>query len=878
MQPIRSVKLLPPPVLATNSWYDFLWGCEWLQKKPNRPVKRTHDSKKSPDNKARHGWKLLFRILFPLVFVVVLFVFAFALAVRLTPFDASKLVPNRTSTIIYAKNGSILEQIPASGATDLSYNQIPRNLQEALVATEDHNYWTGSSIDMRGILRAAFVDLWKGEFAQGGSTLQQQLAKMVFLTDQKTFQRKFQQVILGVQIDRYYTKQEILAMYLNRVFLGENAVGVEQAAERYFGVNLAAGQKLTLDEAALLAGLPQAPSGYDPLQYPKAALARRNVVLQNMVNAGYLSQAKADAAAKQPLGASFHSLPQDNWNTHPVLTNFLFDYANRYANLGPDMLLSGGLKIYTTIDPSVQSAVDQVFWGHQYDADFPSGSTSGGPQGAAIFLNPKTGGVLGAAASRWVGYAYLGEDRILNARRSPGSSIKPILEYAPAIESGKFSPSSMLDNTPHDFGGGYTPQNDEANSPPQVTLTYGLAMSQNVASTWLLQQIGINTGVNFAENDGIPFTATDRQHLGIAIGGMENGVTPWEMAQGYEAFDNQGIQMEAHLIDKVVNASGQVIYAFQPAAKRIMSAQTAATLTKIMEGTVQYGTGQLAAVPGWGVAGKTGTVQYSYGLTGKHPDWISTCWFDGYTPNMVGSVYIGYDTPSPTQHMTDIPYAPSWWAAKVWGDVTHLAVAGQPPQTFNNSVSAPTSAPATVAPKTQNGVNHLTATWDSTTNAVQLTWQSPVVGGANYIISRAATAGGSTGPAQQIGETQILTFEDPTVQMGGVYTYTVQAVDVQTGANIGAPGTITLAVQSNPGGGTPANNGTAGNNISSGAGNGPGVPTGGNNTGPNNSISGNPQNPGVGGGVPVPPANSTLGAPENPGTPPSSPGAGNAQK
>ncbi len=812
-----------------------------------------------PGTRRRRRWKLFFSILFPLAFIVVLFVFAFALAVRLTPFDAAKLVPNRTNTIIYGKTGSVLEQIPSSGSTDLSYSQIPTDLQEALVATEDRNFWTGSSINVRGILRAAFVDLWKGEFAQGGSTIQQQLAKMVFLTDRKTVQRKFQQVILGVQIDRYFTKQEILAMYFNRVFLGENAVGVQQAAERYFGVNLAKGQKLTLDEAALLAGLPQAPSGYDPLQHPKAALQRRNVVLQNMVTAGYITQNNADAAAKQPLGTSFHNLPQDNWNTHPVLTNFLFDYANKYANLGPDMLLSGGLKIYTTIDPNVQSAVDQVFWGHQYDADFPSGSTSGGPQGAAIFLNPKTGGVLGAAASRWVGYAYLGEDRILNARRSPGSSIKPILEYAPAIESGKFTSNSILDNTPHDFGGGYTPQNDEANAPPKVTLAYGLAMSQNVASTWLLQQIGIDTGVNFAENDGIPFTAQDRQHLGIAIGGMEYGVTPWEMARGYEAFDNQGVQMDAHLIDKVVNPSGQVIYAFQPAAKRIMSPQTATTMTKIMEGTVRYGTGQLAAVPGWGVAGKTGTVQYSYGLTGKHPDWISTCWFDGYTPNMVGSIYIGYDTPSPTQHMTDIPYAPSWWAAKVWGDVARLAVAGQTPQTFNTGVPIPSSQPQAPAQQTQIGVSHLSATWDPTSNSVQLMWQSSVAGAANYVISRATVTSGSTGPAQQIGETQVLTFEDPTVQVGAVYTYTVQAVDASTGAHIGQPGTITLTVQGSSGGG-----GTSGNTGAPGSSGGLGTSPPGNYTVPGNTTPGNTASNSSGaGGASGAPANNTPGLPAN---------------
>lgn len=641
---------------------------------------------------------------------------------RMSPISIKKLTAAAQPTVVYDANGNVYEKI-GTQETDLKYAQIPQDLQNALVATEDHTFWTGSSVDLRSILRSVFVDLVTRSANQGASTIEEQLAKIVFLNDNKTLSYKLEQIGMGIHIDQDFTKQEILTMYLNKVFLGENTVGVQQAALRYFGIDLSQpGTTLTLDQAALLAGLPQAPSAYDPLQHPAAALKRRNEVLANMAKYGYITEQAATKAEAAPLGVKYHALPTDSWNDHPLFTNVLFDYARRNG-ISNQQLLQGGLKVYTTVEPNVQQAVNDVFWSGQYDSDFP-----GPVDGAAVFVNPQTGGIAGAAGSRKTDYAPLGLDRIYSDS-SPGSSIKPIMEYAPAIQSGNWGPTSILDNQLQDFGGGYEPTNWEGvDGPAKVTLQYALEESQNIASVWLLQQIGLSTGTSFAMNDGIQLTKQDREHLGVAIGGMQYGVNPLEMAQAYEAFDNNGVQMKVHLINKVVNQNGQTIYQFQAQSKTIMSAQTAAIMTNLMQDVVNDGTGTSAQVPGWGVAGKTGTVQYDTGLTGSEPNWIRDAWFDGYTPNLVGSIHIGYDVSSPADHMTMSPLDPSANAAMIFRDVVRIAESGIAPEQFNESALTGTQGTSTTG--TNGGTTNTANSTNGSKNSTQTTTNSTATGNA----------------------------------------------------------------------------------------------------------------------------------------------------
>ncbi|WP_347401646.1 transglycosylase domain-containing protein [Alicyclobacillus mali (ex Roth et al. 2021)] len=741
------------------------------------------------------------------VALVVVIAVGFYLAVRMTPFNASLLEESHQPTVVYAADGTKLLTL-GSPNTDLTYNQIPKNIQDAIVATEDHTFWTNQTgIDIKSIFRALFVDVSSGSLAQGASTIPEQLAKMVYLTDQKTFGRKFKQIILGLQIERNFTKQEILAMYLNRIPMGESAVGIEQGALRYFGIDIKTEpNKLTLADAALLAGLPQAPSAYDPLVHPQAALERRNQVLQNMVHYGYITQAQADAAEKQPLGVSFHSFPGDGWNTQPLFTNFLLDYLNRHG-IPPQEVMQGGLKIYTTIAPNVQNAIEEVFWSGKYDSDFPGPTTGTVVEGAAIFVDPKTGAILGAAGSRRQGYVPLGLDRVYQAS-SPGSSIKPIMDYAPALATGKWTYTSILDNTPQDFGGGYIPQNWDPNAPPKVTLQYGLEWSQNVASVWLLSQIGIDTGANFAKADGIPLTPKDYEHLGIAIGGLENGVTPMEMVAAYTPFDNNGIRSQPYLVTKIVNSQGGIIYHEGPQQTQVMTPQVALDMTRLMQDVVDYGTGQNAKLPGWGVAGKTGTVQYSAGLVSNHPNWVRDGWFDGYTPNLVGSIHIGYDVSTPEYHMTMSPVDPSANAAQIFHDIIALALANEAPQQFSvgpypyitgtaqgvDYVNQMNGGQNNQNPT--NAIANLSATYNPNANTVTLSWSGSFSEPVTYVVTRVSTNGADE--TVPVGQTTAQTITDTSVQPNETYIYTVQATSQATGQAVGKPVSVTVTTGQAP--------------------------------------------------------------------------------
>ncbi|WP_243834954.1 transglycosylase domain-containing protein [Alicyclobacillus sacchari] len=813
------------------------------------------------------------------ILLIVLVGAGFYLAVRMTPFQPGVLEEVHQPSVVYAEDGSRLMSL-GSPNTDLTYNQIPKNVQDAIVATEDHTFWTNSGIDIRSIFRSLFVDLSSGSLAQGASTIPEQLAKITYLTDQKTFSRKFKQIALGLQIERNFTKQEILAMYLNRIPLGESSIGIEQAALRYFGIDLKKEpDKLTLADAALLAGLPQAPSAYDPLQHPKAALERRNQVLQNMVHYGYITEAQAEAAAKQPLGVSFHSFPGDGWSSDPLLTNFLLDYLNRHG-IPPSEVMQGGLKIYTTIDPAVQNAINEVFWSGKYDSDFPGATTGTVVEGAAVFVDPKTGGILGAAGSRKQGYVPLGLDRVYQAS-SPGSSIKPIMDYAPALQTGNWTYTSILDNQPQDFGGGYEPQNWEVGGPTRVTLQYGLEWSQNVASVWLLQQIGISTGANMAKADGIPLTSKDYEHLGIAIGGLVNGVTPMEMAGAYTAFDNNGIHSQPYLINRIVNAQGGIIYHEGPQQNQVMSAQTASDMTRLMQDVVDFGTGQSAKLPGWGVAGKTGTVQYDSGLVGSHPNWVRDGWFDGYTPTLVGSIHIGYDESNDEYHMTMSPVDPSANAAQIFHDIIALALQNEQAQQFPEGpypyitgTAAGVNYVGTTAPAKNptptNSISGLHATYNAANNTVSLNWSGSFSSPVTYVITRVSTSGSDeTVPVAQTTSTSLT---DSSVQPGESYVYTVQATSQQTGQDVGQPVSVSVAT----GAGSSVGPGNATNGVGPGNTTGPLTGNGTANNTPGNAIFPNNGTNTAGGGgtntVSNNTVNTTAPTPVAPPSPPAPPG------
>jgi penicillin-binding protein 1A len=539
--------------------------------------------------------------------------------------------------------------------------QVPRQLIQAVLATEDVRFYENSGFDLRSFARSAWYDISHLSLAQGGSTITEELANNAFLNNnhQKSLTRKVQQLILSLELTHRYTKDEILDMYLNKIYFGSGAWGIGAASQTYFGVNP---DRLTLPQAALLAGLPQSPSYYSPLVNPKAALARRNEVLGNMLHYKFLTPAQYNQAVQA--GLELHPNLNQGRSDYPYATDYVVQQLDRI--IGADKVYKGGIKVYTTINPTVQAALQQAM---QNQANFPASTKDKNgllqPEAGAVFIDQHTGGIAAIDGGR-EHITRMPFDRAVQAYRQPGSSIKPFLDYGPAIEYDGLTPDSIVQDTPLTIGN-YSPHNDPGQGYlGPVTLRYALANSVNVVAVRLLDMVTIPKAVQFAAQSGITIQNADRDGLAMALGGLSKGVTPLEMAGAYAAIANGGVYNQPFVIRKVVTDTGAYLYTHTPQNHTAMQPYTDWALTSMLQSVVQEGTGMEAAIPGWPVAGKTGTTNGGKDL-----------WFDGFTPVLTGAVWIGYDTPKAMPE----GYGGSY-AAPLWRQVMTAALAGQTPQDF----------------------------------------------------------------------------------------------------------------------------------------------------------------------------------------------------
>lgn len=525
---------------------------------------------------------------------------------------------------------------------DVPLKAVSPNMQNALVATEDHHFWKNDGFDLRSIFRAAYVDLLHRGTLQGASTITEQLAKMLYLHDNRSITYKIQEIILGLELARSYSKQQILDMYLNQVYLGDGAYGIATASKAYFNEKPS---QLTIPQAAVLAGLPQAPSYYDPITNFKAAKTRQLEVLKEMAKYGYIKPSQVKTYYDAPL----HLSPQ-KITTAGAASPFPYPwYIQHVINLlekkgfTQQEIYNGGLKIHTELDPTVyniaQNAVDK--W---MKYNFGSNPVY---QAATMVENPKTGGVWAVIGGRTYSTAF-GQDLATSkqALRSSGSAIKPLMEYTEAIMNG-YTQMSVIDDVPtQKINGQWWPKNDDGIYRGYIDLRDALAISDNDASVHLLEQIGLQTGYNFAtQKFGIStLPAVDAQSAGIAIGGFtQGGVNVQEMTRAYAAFPNGGTLMKQIWISKVVDANGSVVYSQKPQGTSIFSPKVAYIMEKMMErvlypkeipgiGPGAYATGVKLGI-GRPAAGKSGT------NNGERD-----AWFLGYEPQMVVGVWEGNRT------------------------------------------------------------------------------------------------------------------------------------------------------------------------------------------------------------------------------------------
>lgn len=566
-------------------------------------------------------------------------------------------------SVIYDRFGKPVTKLHLStNRINVPLSKISPSMQHALVSIEDHNFYVNDGFDIRSIFRAALSDVLHHGRLQGASTLTEQLGKIMYLHDNRSISYKIQEILIGLELARSYSKSQILDMYLNQVYLGDGASGVATAAKAYFDE---APDKLTVAQSALLAGLPQAPSYYDPLTNLKVAKARQLQVLNAMVKYGYLTKAQATAAYHAPLHLSPTHVGASNassqypypWYIDQVITTL---EAKGYSQ---QEIYDGGLKIYTELDPTVyniaQTAVD-----HWMNYNF-GGSKRADPhhQAAVTVEDPHTGAIWAVIGGRTHNRLYP-EDLATSsqAQRSTGSSIKPLVDYTPALTKGYTQMSVIQDVPIHKLNGLWWPQNDDHQYRGYMTLRDGLAISDNNVAVHLLGDIGPSYGLNFADQKfGLKLPSSDATQLELAIGGFKHGgANVYQMTQAYSTFPNNGVRMAPIWVSKVVDQAGGVIYQKAPKGQTEFSAQVSYIMTQMMErvldpnpiptgGPTVYSTGTQLGI-GRPAAGKTGT---NNGQT--------DAWFMGYEPQMVVGVWEG-DRTTEIQPQENTPQGPAYGA------------------------------------------------------------------------------------------------------------------------------------------------------------------------------------------------------------------------
>jgi penicillin-binding protein 2A len=599
--------------------------------------------------------------------IVALFLIGSYIAVQayIATRDISKLDhPLPAPTIIYDQNGRVASKISASKMEAVSIERIPNHFLEAIVATEDRRFYDHEGIDYFGILRALVHNIKAGEWAEGGSTITQQLAKNVFLTNEKTLRRKWEEWFIAKKIERTYSKKEILEMYVNRVYFGEGAWGIKKAAETYFGKDVS---ELTVSESALLAGLIKAPSALSPVRHYEKAIARRNVVLQLMKEQGYMDAQTFLRAKKEKIVIQKEKADPYK-GKYPYYVDHLIQEAIERYHLTQNEVLSGGLHIYTELNPHMQDALEAVY---QNDALFPKGTDDQLVQSGAVLLDPKTGGIKALIGGRGE-HVFRGFNRATQLKRQPGSTMKPLAVYTPALEQG-YHIFDELKDEPMEFDG-YRPENYDHSYRGTVTMYEAVIHSLNVPAVWLLDQIGLEKGIDALHRFGIPLEKGDH-YLGIALGGMQRGVSPLQMAEAYSVFPNDGVRKEAHIITKIVDQNGNEIAKWKQHDVRVTSKEVAKKITFMLEGVVKEGTGKLARIPKRALAGKTGSTQVPLdGVNGVKDQWMV-----GYTPDLVGAVWLGYDH---TDERHYLQTTSSQTVAVIFREIMENALEGTPAQSF----------------------------------------------------------------------------------------------------------------------------------------------------------------------------------------------------
>ena len=619
--------------------------------------------KKQPRRRIR---KLRLLALAGVVSVLALSAFAFglleAVATELPKLDPARQPKVERNGFIYASDGkSVLAVLRGSESRVLvDYDQISPWMKHAIVAIEDRRFWDHNGIDLRGIVRAAWADLRHQQVVEGGSTIVQQLVKNTYLADQRSFARKVREAALAWQLSQHWSKQRILTAYLNTIYFGNGAYGVQQAAKVYFGHDAAG---LTLPEAALLAGIPADPAAYDPVAHPVAARARRAVVLRALLDQGVIATDEYRAALHAPLPDPEHVHLPGTQGKAPYFAAYVKQQL--IDSFGARRVYGDGLRVRTTLDLGLQDMARRALWDTLPDPN--------GPAAALVALDPTTGNVLAMVGGR--NYSKSQFNLAAQSRRQPGSAFKPFV-LATALEDG-ISPAThfVSEPTPIQLGDRiWTPHNYEDAYLGDIDLTTATVHSDNSVYAQLTQLVGPKAVARTARRLGI----TTRLKPFFSIGLGTDPVNPLELARAYAPFANGGYRIDTRtfgdqprVVDEATLPSGKVLVRNDQLPRKVLTPRTAAWVNTLLQEVVRSGTGRRAALDGWAAAGKTGTTE-DYG----------DAWFVGYTPGLVAAVWVGYPTelrPMRTEFEGQ-PVAGGTLPALIWKRFMEAALRSRPDQ------------------------------------------------------------------------------------------------------------------------------------------------------------------------------------------------------
>lgn len=544
-----------------------------------------------------------------------------------------KLLKLAQTSRLYDTNGALVTTLRGrENRTLIRLSQVPVEVQNAFLAAEDLRFYQHHGFDLVRIFGSIAADIKKGTLAQGASTISQQLVKLTHLSETKTFARKSEELFLAIQLEFSYTKEEILEMYLNTIYFGNGAYGIQAAAEYYFGKSAS---ELTAVEGAALAAAIKAPSVYAPNLTNGSNKERREYILRTMVENNLISPEAGEKAIHTEL-ALIEQKPKEvvyGWYVDAAI-----EEAERILSATPDDLLAGGYYIETALSPSLQTVAEDLF---SNSANFPANASDGTlAQGAMSVVDVKTGAVIALVGGRDYS-VQRGFNRAIHMRRQPGSAIKPLAVYAPAVEKGYTTANVLLDER-MDFGGGYNPRNSGNVYYGPVTARRALALSLNVATVRLMKEIGIGTSMSFLQRVGIPLTDTDA-NLSLALGSMTKGVTPTELAASYAMFGNEGVYNPPYIVTRINGPDGSLLYEHQSAPRTVLNKQNNYLMVNMMQSVTSWGTGARLSATGLAVAGKTGTVSLT-GVSGNRDVWMAA-----FTSDYALSCWMGFDT-TDTKH------------------------------------------------------------------------------------------------------------------------------------------------------------------------------------------------------------------------------------